>query len=393
MTSVKTFYCVLAFFFCLNFIRCQEAGNVRNILNEIFEIQKYDKRVRPVRNESRLVGVSVSLITLGINYLDEKSGVFSVTGFLWVTWRDEFLVWEPKLYNNVSSFTIPQDSIWIPDLFLKNGVKEPSGLGGDFYYLPVSYTGDVIWWPFSVFNARCQIDVAFFPFDTQTCQLVFSIWNHDDKQVKIVKTEKYVGLYNFVENGIWLIAKNKSYFEMDEHEEYSQLKVLFTLKRKSWFYLWNLVIPIMLLGFLKIFSFLIPAQSGEKVSFAVTLFLSYGVFLNLLTSSLPENSDSVCLVCAYMVIQLALGVLLVLIVSTQVLICNREKHLLFSRYEIRLIRLFKKNSLEECNRRLNEKNTDWTLLSSAIDKLMLILMSAFEFFLIIVFFIIFYVNA
>ena len=146
------------------------------------------------------------------------------------------------------------------------------------------------------------------------------------------------------------------------------------------------------MGFLKIFAFLIPAQSGEKVSFAVTLFLSYGVFLNLLTSSLPENSDSVCLICAYMVIQLTLGVLLVFIVSMQVHICNREKHLLFSRYEMRLIRLFKKNSLEEFNRSHDGKDTDWAVLSSAIDKLMLILMTTFEFFLINTFFVIFYVN-
>ncbi|XP_052713963.1 acetylcholine receptor subunit beta-type acr-3-like [Crassostrea angulata] len=396
VTRVRTLFCGFVFFYCLNLIECQETGNLKNILNEIFETQKYDKRIRPVRNESRSIDVSVSLFVLGINYLNEKTGVFSVTGFLLVRWRDEFLVWEPKLYNNVSSFTIPQDSIWIPDLFLRNGVKEATGLGGDFYYLPVSYTGDVMWWPFSVFNAHCQVDVAFFPFDTQTCRLMFSIWNHKYKQVNIAKTEKYVGTYHFFENGIWSIAENKSYLELDEVGEYSQLNISFTLKRKSWFYLWNLIkvflIPIILLGFLKIFAFLVPAESGEKVSFAVTLFLSYGVFLNLLTSSLPENSDSVCLVCLYMVIQLTLGVLLIVIVNMQVLICNREKHLLFSRYEMRLILLFKKKSLQGCNRGLNVRDTDWTLLSSAIDKMMLIVMTTFEFFLIIVFFVMFYVN-
>nr|XP_034339162.1 neuronal acetylcholine receptor subunit alpha-6-like [Crassostrea gigas] len=392
MAGVRTFLCGFVFFYCLSLIGGQETENVRNILNEIFEIQKYDKRIRPVRNESQSIGVSVSLFISGINYLDEKTGVFSVTGFLQVTWRDEFLVWEPKLYNNVSSFTIPQDSIWIPDLFLRNGVKAATGLGGDFYYLPVSYTGDLIWWPFSVFNAHCQVDVAFFPFDTQTCRLVFSIWNHDKKTVNIVKTNRYVGTYHFFENGIWLVAGNKSFLELDEVWEYSQLTISFTLKRKYQFHLWNLIIPIILLGFLKIFAFFIPAPSGEKVSFAVTLFLSYGIFLNLLTSSLPENSDSVCLICAYMVIQLTIGVMLVFTVSMQVHICNREKYLLFSRYEMRLIRLFKKTSLEESNRRPNETDTDWTVLSSAIDKLMIILMTTFEIFLIILFFVLFYLN-
>ncbi|XP_052717981.1 neuronal acetylcholine receptor subunit non-alpha-2-like [Crassostrea angulata] len=393
MKGAKPIFCFFVSFVCLNHVGCQETGNVRNILNEIFETQKYDKRIRPVRNESRSISVSVSLFISGMNYLDEKTGVFSVTGFLWVTWRDEFLVWEPKLYNNVSSFTIPQDSIWMPDLFLRNGVKEPTGLGGDFYYLPVKYTGEVTWWPYSVFEARCKVDVAYFPFDTQICRLVFSIWNHDNKTVNIIKTDRYVDLYHFFENGIWSIAENKSYLELDEGALFNQLKVSFTLKRKHQFHLWNLIFPVILLGFLKIFAFLIPAQSGEKVSFAVTVFLSYGVFLNLLTSSLPENSDSVCLICAYIVIQLTLGVLLVFIVSMQVHICNREKNLLFSRYEMRLIRLLKKNSLEEFNRRHDETDTDWTVLSSAIDKLMLILMTAFEFFLIIVFSVMFYVNA
>lgn len=72
MKGAKPIFCFFVSFVCLNHVGCQETGNVRNILNEIFETQKYDKRIRPVRNESRSIGVSVSLFISGINYLHEK---------------------------------------------------------------------------------------------------------------------------------------------------------------------------------------------------------------------------------------------------------------------------------------------------------------------------------
>ncbi|XP_078336874.1 acetylcholine receptor subunit beta-like [Crassostrea virginica] len=366
-------------------VSCQSTDHVRNILHEIFENKKYDKRVRPSKDMSRAVHVSIALAISGINFLDEKAGVFSVTGYLEIKWRDEFLVWQPELHGNVTSFTIPQEHIWIPDLFLKNGDKEPKGLGGSFYYLPVNHTGEVTWWPYQVVETHCPVDITYFPFDTQNCRISFSLWNHENTLVNITSARKHVGNFHFTENGIWTITANHSFVDREAVENYSQFVITFSLQRKSQFYLWNFIVLLLLLGMIKIFAFLIPAESGEKVSFTVTLFLTFGVFLNWLSSYLPENSDSVCLICVYMEIQLALGVFLVFIASMQVKISHR---LGFSRFELRLIKLFSRDCVVDCSKKEKECATNWTILSSAIDKLMIIITTAVELFLILIFFMI-----
>ena len=43
----------------------------------------------------------------------------------------------------------------------------------------VNYTGNVFWPPPTKFRSTCQVDVAFFPFDDQTCHLHLASWLHD----------------------------------------------------------------------------------------------------------------------------------------------------------------------------------------------------------------------
>ena len=35
-------------------------------------------------------------------------------------WTDINLVWNPKDFNNIKSFVIPADKVWVPDLHLFN---------------------------------------------------------------------------------------------------------------------------------------------------------------------------------------------------------------------------------------------------------------------------------
>jgi hypothetical protein len=195
--------------------------------------------------------------------------------------------------------------------------------------------GDIAWWPYQMFQTRCEIDVMYFPFDIQTCELIFSIWSHDISMAYLLPGE--ILSYEYHKNGIWTLLSNKVIQGLDITQQFNRLRFSSTIQRKYKFYLWNLICPLILLGLLKICAFFIPAQSGEKVSFAITLFLSYGVFVNFITSSLPENSDSVSLVCVYTETELALATLLVFITTVQVKICNRDHRQELSKYDIVLI--------------------------------------------------------
>lgn len=359
------------------FAASQTFTNVQSILNDIFITRRYDKRIRPVKNLSHCVNLSVDIYMIGINSLDEKSGVLSTSGFLEVKWKDELLTWNPEYFENVTRITLPQDNIWIPDLFLRNGVRDLKEMGGPFYYVVIKHTGEIIWWPKLVFETHCEINIFYFPFDTQICQIAFLIWSHDVYMVRI-STGK-IDLYEAYENSVWAMESNFSSIEKDEWESYSKINFLFLLRRKQWYYIWNVLIPILFLGILKIFACFIPAKSGEKVSYAITVFLAYGVFLNLIGSILPENSDSICLVCMYMEIELTLSVFLVFITCLQVKVCSDERRTRLSKCECCIIRcMMKKYRVTKIGTHLQDAKSDWTLLSSAIDNLMLLFMVIVE---------------
>jgi hypothetical protein len=298
------------------------------------------------------------------------------------------LTWQPEEYHNITYFTLPQGITWLPDVVLTNGERDIKEMGGDFYYMLINHTGHITWSPFQVFQTRCEIDVAYFPFDIQTCELIFSIWRHDISMANLLPGE--ILLYEYYKNGIWSLLSNNVTLRLDQFKQFDIMKFSFTIQRKYKFYLWNFIFPLVLLGFLKLCVFFIPAQSGEKVSFAITLCLSYGVFVNLITSSLPENSESVSLVCAYTEAELALAVFIAFITSVQVGICNRDHGRDFSKYDIYLIRLFyKKGFVQQCIQRAKEGETDWALLSSAVDKLMMILIIAVEIIILCILFVLF----
>lgn len=42
----------------------------------------------------------------------------------------------------------------------------------------VSYDGRVSWEPPAIYVSSCAIDVEFFPFDEQTCEMKFSSWTY-----------------------------------------------------------------------------------------------------------------------------------------------------------------------------------------------------------------------
>ncbi|XP_071114943.1 acetylcholine receptor subunit beta-like [Haliotis cracherodii] len=77
------------------------------------------------------------------------------------------------------------------------------------------------------------------------------------------------------------------------------IRITFHLKRRPLFYIFTILLPVVLLYSLNTFVFLLPSQSGEKTSMAVSVLLSFQLFLSIIRDSLPENSLTVSLFSLY----------------------------------------------------------------------------------------------
>ena len=85
------------------------------------------------------------------------------------------------------------------------------------------------------------------------------------------------------------------YFEyIDEY--YPIVGYMIKIQRKPLYYLYNLILPCVLLTFCGVLVFMLPPDSGEKVSMSMTMLLSSSVFLLMIAESMPVQSDTIPLI-------------------------------------------------------------------------------------------------
>ena len=66
----------------------------------------------------------------------------------------------------------------------------------------------------------------------------------------------------------------------------------FVIHRRPMYYVFNVIIPCIILMCLVLFSFFLPPDSGERITIVVTVLLAFTVILQMLNQSMPKNSDS-----------------------------------------------------------------------------------------------------
>ncbi|XP_067674995.1 acetylcholine receptor subunit delta-like [Haliotis asinina] len=99
--------------------------------------------------------------------------------------------------------------------------------------------------------------------------------------------------------------------------------ITINLKKRPLFYVFTILFPVVLLHFLNSFVFLLPSQSGEKTSMAVSILFSFQLFLSIIRVSLPENSLTVRLFSLY--VCLANFISVVIVVVNIILLKMKEK--------------------------------------------------------------------
>uniref|UniRef100_W5MIJ9 Cholinergic receptor, nicotinic, alpha 11 n=1 Tax=Lepisosteus oculatus TaxID=7918 RepID=W5MIJ9_LEPOC len=82
-------------------------------------------------------------------------------------------------------------------------------------------------------------------------------------------------------------------------EPYPDVTFVVTIRRRTLYYALNLLIPCVLLSSMTLLVFVLPADSGEKISLGITVLLSLTVFMLLVAEIMPATSDSIPLIGQY----------------------------------------------------------------------------------------------
>ncbi|XP_069119573.1 neuronal acetylcholine receptor subunit beta-3-like [Argopecten irradians] len=290
--------------------------DVKNAYTFIFT--DYDKRVRPVLDQRDTLNVSMEFTLNSINEFNEKSQKLVIAGWFTISWFDEKLNWNASDFNNVSRIVADSNLVWLPHIVLINTFGRLNMLAQSATSVWVDNDGQVTWFPADSYVVTCVVDITYYPFDTQTCQLSFEIWDLLSSEVSFVTSSDSFDEKYFEENVEWLLLSYEIERDSPEDDDISYVTYSLRLKRRPKFVIITMIAPVILLAFLNVCVFLIPSSSGEKNSFCVTVYLSYAVFLGIISSELPHSSLNVSYLAMYLLALLVFSVIIVFVTVVQV---------------------------------------------------------------------------
>ena len=141
----------------------------------------------------------------------------------------------------------------------------------------------------------CDFNLVKYPYDIQTCKLKFGSWTHSEKDLLIIQTNNDIDMNFYKTNEEWeLLDVNSSINKMKYSccSDYFFYKMFyFNIKRLSGYYENNILFPAFSLASLNLLTFLIPWDSGERISFSITVLLSVVVFLLLVSDNIPKTEQ------------------------------------------------------------------------------------------------------
>ncbi|GFN80664.1 acetylcholine receptor subunit beta-like 1 [Plakobranchus ocellatus] len=285
----------------------------RELNRALFEGNGYNPLIRPVADSSESLRINFSLALSAIINVDEKNQVMVTNVWLQIYWFDYQLVWDPEEYGGIKQIKINHTYLWTPEIVLFNnadGNFEPS-----YYPNCVLYNiGKVDFIPPAIYTSSCTINVEYFPFDQQVCEMKFGSWTFEGMTLvyEFAENVNYLILTDYMPNGAWDIIDCPGRIENITDTVTGGPKEIIVyelvLRRKTLFYTVNLIIPCFLHAFSCLWVFLLPTDGCEKVTLVISVLVSLVVLLLVLQKILPP-SKTIPLIAKYFIFTFIMNVL------------------------------------------------------------------------------------
>ncbi|KAL6730928.1 hypothetical protein Aduo_001847 [Ancylostoma duodenale] len=293
------------------------------VYNLIFEdlLGRYNRLVRPVADPNDTIHIEFKLKLSQIVDVHAKDQTLTANGWLIHHWYDYRLSWNPEEYGGVRHFHLPGEMIWLPDIILYNNAHGSPWVSA-ITKAEVYHDGRVTWEPPVVYHSFCTINIEWYPYDVQQCELKFGSWTYSGTQLDLMHLlsddVRYVVRNN--ESG-WDVERGVDVSAYQESVEWDLLSVLGTrhekwysccdypsidityylqIRRKKLFYTVNLVVPCASIAALTSWVFYLPCESHQKIQLCISVLVSLTVFFLLLIEIIPPTSIAIPLIVKYL---------------------------------------------------------------------------------------------
>lgn len=274
-------------------------------------MKNYNKRIRGVRDMKELTILYFHFNLVRIAEYDEVNGKLSIVGFFGMFWHDFRMEWNSSQYNGTGTILFEEKGVWRPLIVLGSPQEEFKRLGDDDnFFVRYSPAGYAEWYPGDIWATACTPDVYMYPYDTQSCEVLFVVWGYAVSEIAARALSDKVNLHVYTTHGMWDLTDTSVASYSDPVRQLTTITIVLEMKRISTFHLINMILPIVLVGLLNNLVFLLPAQSGERVGYSITVLLAIAVFQTIASDNLPTVSKPrISLLCIKLLIDLVLSAL------------------------------------------------------------------------------------
>ncbi|XP_077982941.1 neuronal acetylcholine receptor subunit alpha-6-like [Glandiceps talaboti] len=287
----------------------------RTLHDDLFS--NYDKHLRPVGNYTDVVEVKINLSLTQILDVDEKNQIMTTSCWVQQAWQDYQLMWDPADYFNISYVIVPYDWVWRPDVVVDNSANGKYQIPPS-QYLTVEFDGWVYYTPPAIIVTPCTMDIEYFPSDVQHCEITFGPWEYTDEQVILLAGNHKINKEKYTNNTEWDFIYSNVFMDQESSEccpgeIYSLLRCEVTIKRRPLYYTVNIIVPCCMMSALTLLVFCLPPDSGEKISFSMSLLIASSVFNLMVADIMPATSDTVPMLIRYLLFNTSLVALSILV--------------------------------------------------------------------------------
>lgn len=249
----------------------QDAAQRDRLVGLLFA--NYKTHERPTENLDIPTVVDINMKILAIFSVDVRTMDYYIDALLRQTWKDPRLAWDQR--EDFKNFTQPlvsptlKESLWLPDLFFRNGkdgflhkMTLPN------YLLRVHPNGEVLYSQKITMRFSCQMNLETFPMDTQHCHMNIGSYGYTLNELKFVwMATDPVEIQKNLQLSEFNTPKNFTTIDCTAQSStstgnYTCLMAKFSLKRQLGSYLVTTYIPNILIIMVSWLSFYVSVDAA-----------------------------------------------------------------------------------------------------------------------------------
>ncbi|CAH1252406.1 CHRNA6 [Branchiostoma lanceolatum] len=274
---------------------CKTDGRAR-LTEELFDPDFYNPAFPPVGSITIFFRAALENV---IQLIEQDGQILSSVIFRLI-WNDSRLRWQNSRYPDVTEIRVAENRLWRPALALVNnadplfeGFHSTSGAR-------IFQNGEVVWDISQLLKTTCSLNARNFPFDEMECSTCIADEELQNSELlrclgrdhRPVHSSRIDLVYCDMETTTKIrVDQWDTEWEVEGEEKgnYTQACIKLHMRRDPTFHMCTTIGPSVFLALLMAVTFLLPLDTGERLGYAMTIFLAMVVTLVFITDIVPTG--------------------------------------------------------------------------------------------------------